>query len=287
MHDLSALESNEPTEVMEWEGEAEEPELDESDELEAAAQLLGVGNEAELDNFLGDLIRKAAGALDSRVRSATGSGLAGLLKRLARQALPMVATAIGGPVGGYIAKGGLDTAAKAFGLELEGLSDEDQELELARRYVRIANAAAHRVVRHGPTSHPRAALRWAIRRHAPGLFRYPRHRRPFYAGYRSGYPVAVGYPVPVDYPVPAFDQSANLDRRGTDAPVCPPCPVCPTCGAPPVEATPPSEPAAEPAGSHEYESTYEDEDEDPVAYSGEQEAGRWIRRGNRIILYGA
>ena len=181
MHDLSALEANENYEDQELEEEQhedeaeelefEDEELEEAQELESAAELLSIGSEGELDQFLGSLIRKAARSVGRSVRAASGNSLGGLLKGIARRALPMVATAIGGPVGGLAAKGGLDAAMKAFGLELEGLSEEDQELELARRYVRLANGAARRVLRQSVARNPRAqaqnAVRWAMQRYAP------------------------------------------------------------------------------------------------------------------------
>lgn len=279
MHDLSALETNPEDEDFEdenaYESEAEsegegEDEFefghDEAEELESAAELLSIGNEGELDHFLGGLIRKAARAVGRRVQAATGNSLGGLLKGLARQALPMVATAIGGPVGGLAAKGGLDAAMKAFGLELEGLSEEDQELELARRYVRLANGAARRVLAQRASSNPRAqargALRWAMQRYAPGMFRNAR-----WLSRQRRYPRGF---------LPA-------NTSDFDCPPCAPCPTCPECGA----ATPD---AAEPAAPAANASEYEDEDDE---YAGEDEdesevaGGRWVRRGSKIILYGA
>ena len=41
-----------------WSGESDSEVLSETDELEMAAELLAVTNEQELDQFLGDLIRK-------------------------------------------------------------------------------------------------------------------------------------------------------------------------------------------------------------------------------------
>jgi hypothetical protein len=78
--------------------------------------------------------------------------------------------------------------------------------------------------------------------------------------------------------------------------------VCPACGATPDPATPPAAappgdpPASGDPGAHElealYEGEYADEDEGipPAPYAaagGGSSAGRWRRRGNRIVLYGA
>ncbi|HEY3501002.1 MAG TPA: hypothetical protein VGK73_40190 [Polyangiaceae bacterium] len=371
MHDLSALESNEQYEQLEMEGEDEEEdesELTEAEELEAAAELLSVGNEAELEDFLGDFIRKAASAVSRHVKSTTGNSIGSLLKGLAKQALPMVATAIGGPVGGALAKGGLDGALKAFGLELEGMSEEDQELELARRYVKVANAATRRALRRparDPRTQARAALRWALRRYAPGILRRRRgwnrpHRnrhwvgRPMLASWAGGYDPRLdpnydpsqGFPggVPLDaygnplaapagsyggaLGAPAGQAGGALAPGEMGGPGCPPCPACPECGA-----TNPPAPGQEPTpavtgdttgGAKELEFSaedefgYEDEEEaeseDEYGYGGYgrgyggygrgqgrhgrgyggygqgyggAQSGRWVRRGNRIILFGA
>lgn len=64
-------------------------------------------------------------------------------------------------------------AGRLLGIELEGLSPEDQVLEVARRLVRLAASAAARAGRPPPDAPPaqaaRAALRAAARRWAPGL----------------------------------------------------------------------------------------------------------------------
>jgi hypothetical protein len=285
MHDLSALETNSEDEEFEdedmYEGEAEgedekfEFEHDEAEELESAAELLSVGSEGELDQFLGGLIRKAARAVGRGVKAATGNSLGGLLKGLARQALPMVATAIGGPVGGLAAKGGLDAAMKAFGLELEGLSEEDQELELARRYVRLANGAARRMFSQRASSNPRAqargALRWAMQRHAPGMFRNSRWLR----GHRRRY----------------LGREQSLLNPGdvNACPPCDPCPTCPECGAATSDAAEPLATAPEKSSEFEFEGgEYQGEDEDEYeAQQSPMSGGRWVRRGNKIIIYGA
>ncbi len=61
-----------------------------------------------------------------------------------------------------------------FGVELEGLSPEDQDFELARRIAQLARAAA-RAARLSPHLDPERAARWsasqAARQYAPGLWR--------------------------------------------------------------------------------------------------------------------
>lgn len=181
-------------EYAEGEGEAEADYeasgelLDEETEMDLTMELLDVASEGELDQFLGDLVRRVGGAASRFVRSPTGQQLVGALRGAARKALPTVGAAIGGriagPTGARIGSQLAQTAGRVFGLELEGLSPEDQEFEAARRFVRFASSAAHSWVRRGGS--PLWALRRAARRHAPGLYRWPFGGRPGYAGgYRA------------------------------------------------------------------------------------------------------
>ena len=55
-----------------WPGESGSEVLSETDELEMAAELLAVTNEQELDQFLGDLIRKVGRTVGQAVRSPIG-----------------------------------------------------------------------------------------------------------------------------------------------------------------------------------------------------------------------
>jgi len=157
--------------------------LNEMQEMELAAELLSVTNEEELNQFLGGLIKKAAGFIKSPV----GKALGGVLKGIAKKALPIV----GGAIGSFVAPGvgtaigsSLGSAAgRLFGLELEGLSNEDREFEVARRIVRLGAVAARHAAtapRHIPPHHvARRAMTVAARRHAPGLLTSPA------TGYRS------------------------------------------------------------------------------------------------------
>ena len=184
----------------EVEGESD-GEMDEVEEMELASQLLEVSDEAELDQFIGKLLgpiaKRAAGrwsqyasagrpptpqpkTYGEEMKKNLGKGL----KKAAVSFLPTLGQAVGGFVGG--GPGGGDwgkhagTAAKGlleslWGLELEGLSPEDQEFEIARRYVRFANATVRNATRKIGTAPPqmvaRTAFTQAARRHAPGLIR--------------------------------------------------------------------------------------------------------------------
>jgi hypothetical protein len=151
----------------------------EAEEMELAAELLAVSDEAELDQFLGDLIKKAGQAIGKAVKSPLGHKLGGFLKGAAKKVLPVAAgalgTIVGGPVGGMLASKAASAAGDAFGLELEGLSPEDQEFEAARHFVRFAGEAARHACKTPGGAEPQAAARKAVmkaaHRFAPGLLR--------------------------------------------------------------------------------------------------------------------
>jgi len=153
--------------------------LGESQELELASELLEVNSEEELEQFLGNLFSRVAKGVGGFIKSGTGRALGGMLKNLAKKALPVV----GGALGSMVAPG-LGTAIGSklgsmagglFELELEGMNEQEAEFEVARRYVRLAGAAARNAAMASPSAPPRAVARAAIitaaRRHAPGLLR--------------------------------------------------------------------------------------------------------------------
>ena len=57
-------------------------------------------SEEELEQFLGDLVKRAGSAIGSFVRSDTGKALTSMAKDVAKQALPSVGQAVGGYFGG-------------------------------------------------------------------------------------------------------------------------------------------------------------------------------------------
>ena len=173
-------------ESQEWEsgetGEFHEQFLGETgthQEMELATELLEVASEEELEQFIGKLIRGAAKAVGGVIRSPVGKFLGGALKSIAKTALPMAAGALGNlvlpGVGGAIGSKLGSMATNLFEVELEGLNEQEAELEVARRYVRFANAAARNAARAPwdapPRTVTRAALTSAAQRHAPGLVR--------------------------------------------------------------------------------------------------------------------
>jgi len=151
--------------------------FDEAEEMELAAELLEITDEAELDQFLGDLFKKVSRKAGRAIKSPIGRQLGGMLKGVAKKALPMGGKAIGayfgGPAGGAIGGQVASTAGRLFGLELEGLSVEDQEFEVARRYVRLAGDAAQEAAAAPSGASPQAVAQQAVaaaaQKHAPGL----------------------------------------------------------------------------------------------------------------------
>jgi len=151
----------------------------EEEEMELAADLLEVTDEYELDQFLGSLINRVKRTVGRALPPSIKKSLGGFLKGAVRKALPglarTVGTALGGPAGAAIAGRIAPLAGRFFGLELEGLSSEDQEYEVARRMVRFAGSAAQQAAMTPPTASPQAAVQQAVasaaQQHAPGFLR--------------------------------------------------------------------------------------------------------------------
>jgi uncharacterized protein (DUF697 family) len=178
---------NNEFEYNEWTGETanemqgeianNEGTFNEVTEMELASELLNIQSEAELDRFFGGLFKKAVGAVSNFAKSGAGKALGGMLKGIAKKVLPLA----GGALGSFIPIPGVGTAlgsalgtaaSNLFELELEGLSAEDREFEMARAYVRFAGNAARRASRMGygqPGNAARQAIMQAARRYAPGL----------------------------------------------------------------------------------------------------------------------
>ncbi|SLK13657.1 hypothetical protein [Arthrobacter sp. P2b] len=155
----------------------------ETDELALAAELLAVTDEGELDQFLGSLARRAVSAAKDFAGSSAGKAVGNILKSAARKALPQ----LGQAVGNYIVPGAGGQAGQRVGqwlgtkfesgLQLEGLSAEDRDLETARAFVRFATSTAQRAAAM-PKSVPaplaaQKAATAAARQHLPGLLKSP------------------------------------------------------------------------------------------------------------------
>jgi uncharacterized protein (DUF697 family) len=261
--------------LQELSGEYESP-LDEVEEMELATRLLEIQDEEELEQFLGKLLSSVARRAGGFLQSKSGKALGGILKNVAKTALPVVGGALGSVVApgvGTAVGGQLGTlATRLFEVELEGMEPEDQEFEVARRYVRLAATAGRNAALARRRANPRAVARGAAlaasRRHAPGVYRRFRvfaRPAPFY------WP----QPIPVYAPPPE------------PAPAPPPAAAAPTQepGQPPAD-----EPAAdEPAGELDGEGWYGEGGygrRGGNGNGGRARSGRWVRRGRRLIVLG-
>lgn len=151
--------------------------LSQAGEMELAAALLEVTSDAELDSFLGQVLRRAERDAGNSISPSTTEALRGLLKSVAKRVLPLIGPGAAGVVEGIsrasLAASPAQQAGELFGLELEGLSPEDQEFETARAFVRFAEAATKNAAGAPTSASPRAVAQTAAiraaRDHAPGL----------------------------------------------------------------------------------------------------------------------
>ncbi|MDM0026609.1 hypothetical protein [Variovorax saccharolyticus] len=129
-----------------------------------AAELLNAADGPHLAATLRRLVR--VHAAPAAVGPAAAE-LVALLRGAARQALPLVTAATARQAGTTYKRMG-----RFFGIELEGLTPEDQEFELARRFAQLVREAARQLARAPAGLPPAAAARWAAgraaRRLAPG-----------------------------------------------------------------------------------------------------------------------
>jgi uncharacterized protein (DUF697 family) len=170
--------------------------LSHEEETALAAELLGVQSEEELEQFLGNLLSGAAKAVGGLIKSPVGQALGGVLKNVAKTALPvvggalgsMVAPGIGTAIGGQL--GSMASNLFEFEDELASIPAHEQELEVARRVVRLsvgAGRAAARAPRNASTrSVVNRSMRTSAARNAPGLLRPRTGGRPSY-GFRPAW----------------------------------------------------------------------------------------------------
>lgn len=140
----------------------------EEQEMELAMELLAVRSEEELEQFLGKMFKGVWRGIKKVAKP-----LGGVLKGIAKKALPFV----GGALGSFIPIPGVGTAlgralggalGNALELELETMPGVDRELEVARRFVRIAGSAAQAAGdSDGSPQAVRRAVLQALRTHAP------------------------------------------------------------------------------------------------------------------------
>ena len=143
-----------------------------------SAGLLEVADQAELKVFLTDLVASVAATGRSRIGAPLRQALVDALHRVARPIVPIHSNGDSelrfGSNAASAASADLNPrAAHLFGMELEGLSPEDKEYEVAQQFIRLAadtigHAGAARSGR-APQAVAGAALQQAARRYAPGL----------------------------------------------------------------------------------------------------------------------
>lgn len=144
--------------------------LSDEEVSELAAELAIVQDEAELEEFIGNVFRKVKNKVGKFARSTVGKKLVGALKSVAKKTLPALAgaagTFIGGPLGGTI-------GSKIGGAISSRLEEADEAtVEAAEQFVRFAAEAAT-IAARAPLNAPanavtRAALHRAQRRHPLG-----------------------------------------------------------------------------------------------------------------------
>ncbi len=151
--------------------------LTEAEETELAAEFLGVNSDDQMDHFLGKFIHTIGKNVKKWVKGPQGQALVGVLKNVAKEALPLaggaVGTVVGGPAGAMIGSNLASMAGSVLGLELEGLSPEDRDLEASRQFIRFASQTVANALDADPREDPwraaHTAAKDAARVYAPGL----------------------------------------------------------------------------------------------------------------------
>src|SRR5262249_50343082 len=166
--------------------------LNELQETELAAELLEITNEAELEEFLGGLV-KAAGSF---IKSPVGQALGGVLKDVAKTALPVV----GGALGSMVAPGvgtaiGSKLGSMAGNLVAMGYGTERQQeqFEVARKVIQLTTNAAQAAQAAPPHLPPQVVAQQAVSQaaHELGISGETQEMQGEY-GYRSRYPRRYG-----------------------------------------------------------------------------------------------
>jgi uncharacterized protein (DUF697 family) len=255
--------------------------LSEQEEIELASELLEITSEQELEQFLGNVFKKVSRGVGTFIKSPVGRALGGVLKNVAKKALPVV----GGALGSMVAPGigtaiGSKLGSLAGGLfevQLEGKLPEQAEYEVARRYVGLAASAARNaaLARPRPGVNPvtvaRAAVTRAARTHAPGLYRQMMRSLTSGAGAATRPGGMRPSRRPGGLPVP------STGARPRPFPPRPGFVPGPAVAGVAVAGAPDAAPMGIPDDAFE-----------PVepAMDGVALSGRWVRRGRKIIVLG-
>lgn len=159
MHDLDRIQMESFEYEFEAENENEAGVFGEAETETLAAELMEVQSEAELEQFLGNLIKKAGQAVGSFVRSPVGQALGGALKSAVKQGLPTVGSALGGMIGGAQgAKIGGQLGSFASGQ----INEMEMEMETAKDIVRMAGNAVKNAAAAPAGSNPVAIAKAAV-----------------------------------------------------------------------------------------------------------------------------
>jgi uncharacterized protein (DUF697 family) len=146
-------------ETYEYEQEGEYGELGSEMETELAAELLEINNEQELEQFLGDIVK----GVGSFIRGPIGQAVGGVLKQVAKTALP----AVGGALGSFVAPG----IGTAIGSQLGQMAGSalgeyevagEQEFEVAKKVIQLAQATAQHVAAAPPDIPPQVVAEQAV-----------------------------------------------------------------------------------------------------------------------------
>lgn len=146
-----------------YEQEGEYGELPQELETELASELLEITNEQELEQFLGDIVK----GVGSFIRGPIGQAVGGVLKQVAKTALP----AVGGALGTFVAPG----VGTAIGSQLGSLASKalgeyevagEQEFEVARKVIQLAHAAGQQAAAAPPDMPPHVAAEQVVMRAA-------------------------------------------------------------------------------------------------------------------------
>lgn len=277
--------------------EMEAHELHEALEMELAQELLEITNEAELEEFLGKLVRSVARGASSFMKSGIGKAVGGVLRNVAKTALPMVGSALGSMVAP-----GLGTAigGKLGGMaanlleaeERESMGEDEAEMEAARRYVRWASGTVRNAMRAPYGTPPRVVARSAAvssaRRYAPALVRssYGGARQGSYRSRRASSwnrsPWGPSYAAPSyaapSYAAPSYSAPPWAPQQSSGCS----CGGQSTSGQAAGDFEPFDSGDAFEAHEGAFES-HEAHESQEVGFGG----GRWYRRGNTIVIHGA
>jgi hypothetical protein len=151
--------------------------LNNVDTMSLSIDLLEVGTSSQLGSAIRRIVRRAGEAVNRPLNEAAVAELSDLLEVAARYALPKQPPSMAPNTTDARARG------RFFGLELEGLSPEDQEFETAKAFVRLASEATRQatlIARHlTPRAAANAAVAHSARRYAPG---WARRMRPAATG---------------------------------------------------------------------------------------------------------